>query len=183
MMTRSLKRRHWTAAALLLLLLLGIATMTWYRRPDALLAQATALRDGLSGTAAASSSPRRRQRQLQQLQRAIGQLAPEQRKTFWADRRRQFRDWLNDFFRSPRQEQVARLDAEIDRMDAFRCQGGTGWATELSAKELQQRQKQWLDLTTAEERALVDLYFQMLAERQQQRGSSIPSSPWSDAPT
>jgi hypothetical protein len=183
MMTRSCKRRHWNPAALLFLLFLGMAIMTWYRRPDPLLAQAAALRDELSGTAAASSSSKQRQKQLQQLQQAIGQLTPQQRKTFWADRRRQLNDWLNDFFRSPRQEQVARLDAEIDRMDGYRRQGGTDWTTGLSAEELQERQKKWLDLTTAEERALVDLYFQMLAERQQERGSSVPSSPWSDALT
>jgi hypothetical protein len=183
------KRKYW-AVALMLLLLLGIAGSLWYRRPDASLARALALRDRLTGADAARSSPVERRRQWMQLREAIDQLTPKDRKAFWAERRRRFRAWLDDFFRSSRPEQIARLDEEIERMNAFRRREasdsasgkGPSWTAGLSEEELQQRQKLWLDLTSAEERALVDQYFAMLAQQQQQRGQG-GGSPWGDAPT
>jgi hypothetical protein len=150
-----------------------------------------ALRDQVTGANAARFSPEERRRQWQELRQAIERLTPKDRKAFWTQRRRQFRDWLDNFFRSPRREQIARLDEEIDRMNAFRRRegadgaGGQGpaWATGLSDEELRQRQKLWLDLTSAEERALVDQYFAMLEQQRQQRGQSGGGSPWGDAPT
>lgn len=188
-MSNSRKRRRWGVAALILLFLLSLAGTMRYRHSPSLLNRATALRDRLADTTAPSSAEHR-QRQMRELRQTIEQFSPEERKTFWAKRRRQFRDWLDDFFRSPRPEQIARLDGEIERMNAFRQQGtsptepkGPGWATELSTEELKQREKQWLDLTSAEERALVNLYFQMLSQRQQQGGQAVSFSPWGDAPT
>jgi hypothetical protein len=184
------RKRKYGAVALLLLLLLIIAGWRWSRRPEAPLARALALRDRVTGADSARLSPEERRRQWRQLREAAEQLTPADRKAFWAERRRQFRDWLDDFFRAPRREQIARLDEEIDRMNAFRREAtdsasgqGPGWTAGLSEEELLRRQKLWLDLTTAEERALVDQYFAMLEQQRQQRGQSADFSPWGNEPT
>ena len=186
-MPHSRKRRS-LLAALILLLLLGLSLRFGFRTSDASLARATALRDELTEPSAALS-PEQRRRRFQKLSQAIAELSPRERQAFWADRRRQFQDWLDDFFHSPRQEQVAVLNAEMDRMNAFRRGGagptadrqGPGWTTGLSEEDLQRRQKQWLDLTTAEERALVAEYLGMLSQQQQQTGQG-GSSPWGIEP-
>jgi len=45
--------------------------------------------------------------------------------------------------------------------------GGAGglWANGLSEENREQRRKQWLNLASPEERALVDVYFEMLAQQ------------------
>jgi hypothetical protein len=178
-MTFLRKRKRWLVA-LIFLLLLGILAAAWQSgRP--LLSKALAAREQLNDPGSALS-PQKRSELLQQLHQTLGQLSPAERKEFWAERRQQFRDWLDDFFQAPRQEQIARLDAEIDRMDDFRRrnadQVGNGWAGGLSDEDLLLRQKQWIDLTTAEERAQVDRYFDMLAQQRQQRSQGNGTSPW-----
>jgi hypothetical protein len=188
-MSRSRKRRNGVIAALLLLVLLVLAGRILNGGRDTPPVRPTALLDRLAGMDAAA--PQERRQQLRQLREVISQMSPKEQKEFWAERRRRFRDWLDDFFHSSGQEQVARLDSEIDRMNAFRKQWGAsatepqgpGWATELSEEDLQRRQKLWLDLTGPEERALVARYFGMLSRQQQQSGQGGCYSPWGDAPT
>jgi hypothetical protein len=189
-MRRSHRRRRLVLALLLLLLLVSMGMLGWGRGPSSSLNAAIALRNELTQPnrpPRSSAAPRPR---FQELRRAIDRLTPEARREFWADRRRQFRNWLEDFFRATPQEQAAILDSEKRRMREFRqretaggpdAQGPT-WTNGLSAEELQRREKLWLDLTTAEERALVDTYFQMLS---QQPGGGQPGSPspWGNCPT
>jgi hypothetical protein len=167
---------------LLLLLLLGLVVAVRGRRPEPSPLRAAALIDRLTGTE--SAPPQERRRQVRELRETLAQLSPREQTEFWDDRRRRFCDWLDDFFRAPADEQAVRLDDEIARMRDFRRQAegeGDDSTNGPGEEELRRRQKIWLDLTTAEERALVDQYLGMLSQRQQQFGQS-GFSPWGDVP-
>jgi hypothetical protein len=164
----------------------------WYRGRTSRLTEAIALRDQLtSSNTSCSSGQQPHQPQFPDLRRAVDQLSPNERRKFWADRRRQFRDWLDDFFRAPPREQAAVLDSEIRRMREFReretahsadGQGPT-WTNGLSQEDLLLRERIWLDLTTPEERAQVDTYLQMLSQQGQSGGQPGLRSPWGNCPS
>lgn len=185
------RQRRRLALALLLLLLLSSGGAMWYRGQPSRLTEAVALRDQLTNPNMPRSSDQQRRPQFADLRQSIDQLSPAERREFWADRRRQFRDWLDDFFHAPPGEQAAVLDSEIRRMREFRERETAGsasgqgptWTNGLSQAELLLREKIWLDLTTPEERALVDLYFQMLSQQGQAGGQPGSRSPWGNCPS
>jgi hypothetical protein len=169
----------------LVLLLLAVILLLFLARREPPPARANELRDQLIG----ATAPTNRQAQWQQLREEIARLSPRQRQEFWAERRKEFRAWLADLFQAPPDERAARLDEEIDRMQTFRRQGQSSDGGPSAGgpmptpQQLDLRSRQWLDATTPEERVMVALYFQMLAQRQQQLGQPACSSPWGDEST
>jgi hypothetical protein len=172
------------------LLLLSLGALVWVRGQPSRLSATIALRDELTQPPRSRRTTGARRPQFQELRQAIDRLTPQEQQRFWADRRRQFREWLEVFFRAPPHEQAAMLDRERQRMREFRARetagdpdaAGPTWTNGLSPEELQRRQKLWLDLASAEERALVDAYFEMLA--QQSPGDQTGfGSPWGNCPS
>jgi hypothetical protein len=185
----STPRKRSLLAVALSLLLLAVAGALLYCRPDPRQVRVTELSDRLTAPQTTPPPPQEGRRLWRELHHEIGQLPAAAQRQFWDKRRRVFRDWVEDFFRAPRQEQAALLQQEIDRMREFQRQHasagvpGAGWSAGLDAEELDRRRRQWLDLTTPEERALVGLYFEMLSQQgQQSGGGSGAPSPWGDAP-
>lgn len=60
---------------------------------------------------------------------------------------------------------------------------GTTWTNGLSQEDLLLRERIWLDLTTAEERAQVDRYLHMLSQQSQSGGQPGLTSPWGNCPS
>jgi hypothetical protein len=185
------KRKWWLLAALLLLLTLGGGLGIYgLVRPDPHLARAEALRGQLTGEAGRGLSPEERQELRQQLAEEVRQLSPEQRQQLAAERRRVFRQRLDQYFALPPPERRAFLDGQINRMEAARREraqaaangdaagagpdraGGFGRGAWRSAdpEERQRRRREMLDATSPEERAMVAAYFRDLNNRRQQLG-------------
>jgi hypothetical protein len=74
---------------------------------------------------------------------------------------------------------------EFREREIARSASGQGptWTNGLSQEELLLRERIWLDLTTAEERAQVDTYFQMLSQQGQANGQPGLRSPWGNCPS
>jgi hypothetical protein len=106
----------------------------------------------------------------------VQKLTPAQRGDLFKDRRKAFEDRIAGFFKKSRQEQIAQLDEDINRMRQFRGQGppGGGPINTLgrarSSDDRDTRRRERLDQTTPEFRAQRAEYFKQLNARRQQRG-------------
>jgi len=171
------KRRRWTLVAVLVLGLLGIG-LYYYLRPDPQMIRVQYLRRQLTGEKARDLTPEQRRELGRELGEEIRQLSPEQRRELAKERQRGFREQVERFFKLSKKEQFARLDEQIDRMDAARRSAGTnggpagptGNRGPTSPEDREHRRRQRLDETTPEDRALFAEYFQQLKNRRQQRG-------------
>jgi hypothetical protein len=89
---------------------------------------------------------------------------------------------MQNYFKLPRQQQIALLDEDINRMDRMRQQAGNqfgpggfgnppqGGRGSASAEDRDRRRRDRLDQTTPEDRAMFAEYFAQLRARRQQRG-------------
>ena len=109
----------------------------------------------------------------------IGNLSAEQRREFFTsglpagftgmiERR------MDEFFALPPEEQQKKLDAEIDRMEQWRGQGGGGppWARggDMTEQQRDEMRKRMLDNTTPELRSKFERRMRMINDRRQERG-------------
>jgi uncharacterized protein with von Willebrand factor type A (vWA) domain len=194
------KHKRLAVVSVVLLLFLGAAVgVFWRLRPDPQVRRAKELGQQLMGENGRKLSPEQRRELGREFRNELQQLTPEQRREVFKDRRKAFDERLDKFFKMTRQEQIAQLDADIDRMESMRKQreraraeearkpqaagqttqgdyrndagsnGRGGWR-KLSPDEREQRRKQMLDQTTPEQRANMAEYFRQLRERRQQRG-------------
>jgi hypothetical protein len=156
-----------------IVLIAGVALFFYWRaRPDPKVAQARELGKQLADR----SLPADQRRELgKRFREQMQQLSPEQRGELFKDRRKATEKRIADYFKKSRQEQIAQLDEDIDRMQRFRGQGppggpGNGPGRVRSDDERDARRRQRLDQTTPEFRAQAAEYFRELNARRQQRG-------------
>src|SRR5262249_53857234 len=141
-------------------------------RPDPQLAHARELGKQLADRGLSADQ---RQALGKQFREEMRKLSPQQRGELFKDRQRAMRERITGFFKKSRQEQVAQLDEDINRMQQFRGQGpppgGTnGAGSFVSSEDRDTRRRQRLDQSTAEERAQRAEYFKQLNARRQERG-------------
>jgi hypothetical protein len=156
-----------------LILLAGVALFFYWRaRPDPDVAQARELGKQLADNSLSADQRRELRKQLRD---QVQQLSPEQRGELFKDRRKAFQKRIADYFKKSRQEQIAQLDEDIDRMQRFRGQGPPGGPGNVAGRtrsdeDRDARRRQRLDQTTPEFRAQAAEYFRQLNARRQQRG-------------
>ena len=157
-----------------IVLMLAVLAFFLYRRvrPDSQLAHARDLGKQLADS---SLSANQRRELGKQFREEVRKLSPQQRGDLFKDRQKAMRDRIAGFFKKSKQEQVAQLDEDINRMQQFRGQdpppgGANGAAPFVSSEDRDTRRRQRLDQSTAEERAQRAEYFKQLKARRQQRG-------------
>jgi hypothetical protein len=177
-------RKRWGIMGGVALLLLGLGVAYWWLRPDPALAHLRALRDQL---AEASLGGDQRRELWGQFRQEVRQLSPDQRGQLFADRGQRFKERLAQYSKLPKNERVAFLNQEIDRMEAARkeweknrppdAQAGAARARDnrfRGDEEREQRRRAFLDRTTPEERVQLAEFRKDMNQLRQQRG--LP--PW-----
>ena len=160
--------------ALGILIVLTVLVLCLYQRvrPDPQLAHARELGKQLADRSLSSEKRRELGKQFRDEMR---KLSPQQRGELFKDRQKAMRDRIAGYFKKSRQEQMAQLDEDINRMQQFRGQGpppgGANTAAPfVSSEDRDTRRRQRVDQSTAEERAQRAEYFKQLNARRQQRG-------------
>ena len=152
-----------------------LAVLLYLRlRPDPHVARARELAKQMANSTLSAEQRREVGRQLRD---QVQKLNPAQRRDFFQDRRKAMEKRIADFFKKSRQEQVAQLDEDINRMQQFRGQGPPPGGGPLniagrarSAEDRDTRRRERLDQNTPEFRAQMAEYFKQLNARRQQRG-------------
>lgn len=168
------RNRQRLLTASIVLLSAFLAALAFLRfRPDPKVAQARELAKQLADR----SLPAEQRRELgKQFREQVQRLSPAQRGDLFKDRRKAMEERIASFFKKSRQEQLAQLDEDIDRMQQFRGQGppGGGFGNNpgrgRSAEDRDTRRRERLDQTTPEFRAQRAEYFRQLNARRQERG-------------
>src|SRR5262245_44142408 len=165
------QKRFLGAAAIALLLCLAVL-LYWRLRPDPKLAQARELGKQLADRGLSAEQRRELGKQFRD---QVKGLSADQRSELFKDRRKAFEDRIAGYFKKSRQEQIAQLDEDIDRMNQFRGPRGAGGPMNNagpggSAEDRDLRRRQRLDQTTPEQRAQMAEYFKQLNDRRRQRG-------------
>ena len=122
-----------------------------------------------------------RRAQFEAIRQRVDELSEEQRRAFHKGGRERFQQMMvermNEFFAMTPEDQKARLDEIIDRIEerrANRDQSGGGrpggGRGNMSAAQRDQRSKERLDRSTPEMRAKMDRFRDMMNDRRQQRG-------------
>jgi hypothetical protein len=159
-----------------IVLIAVVAFLYWRSGPDPQVEHVRALGKQLADNELSASQ---RQEVRKQFREEVRQLAPEQRRDLFKDRREAFQKRIADYFKKPRQEQIAQLDQDIKRMDEFlrqRQQDPTAQANNLgtwrggNSEDRDLRRRERLDQSTPQERAQRAEYFRQLNERRQQLG-------------
>jgi hypothetical protein len=171
-MNMILNRERLVAAGILIVL--AILAFSLYRRirPDPQLAHARELGKQLADR---SLSADQRRELGKQFREEMQKLSPQQRGDLFKDRQKAMRDRIAGFFKKSKQEQMAQLDEDINRMQQFRGQGPppggrNGAQVARSSDDRDNRKRERIDQTTPEERAQRAEYFKQLNARRQQRG-------------
>jgi hypothetical protein len=138
-------------------------------------------------SAEARKLPPEQQRELRrQFGKEMEKLSPAERNRLFAERQRRSRERMQNYFKQPRQQQVALLDQDIKRMEQMRQQGGNQFGPGAqgnptqngrgpsSAEDRDRRRRDRLDQSTPEDRAMFAEYLSQLRARQQQRGMMGP---------
>jgi uncharacterized membrane protein len=182
------KRTTGTVTAVLLFLLM------WWALSyggDGQLAKVQDLRNQLRGDAGKKLAPEQRRDLWKQLNDEMKQLSPEQRRTLAKQQNRAMTEKFKKFFSQSKSQQLAQLDADINRMEAARKKweqnkksgssgfggngpGGAGkgpaGGKSLDPQQREHMRKERLEQTTPELRAMTSEYFRMLKDRREQRG-------------
>ena len=116
--------------------------------------------------------------QQQEFRDRIRELTPEQRREFFTSMGPRFAPMmarrLDEFFDLPREEQLQRIDQDIDRMEAMRAdgQGGPPWAGrgQMTQQQRDEMMKRMLDNTTPELRSKFEKRLKMMNDRRVERG-------------
>jgi hypothetical protein len=177
-------RKSAIALAVAVLVLLGTWWAVNHFRDDPRVARLEHLTRQLTGPEQTARESQRAR--WKQWRRELDALTPVQRQQFWGDRRATFRDWLSSLMSASKNDRAEMLSQVISAIKEFRRQwqeegnaAGPGWRADLSPLELEQRQQEWLAMTTPQERALVEAFLRMLAAQSQLLGETT-SSPWGD---
>jgi uncharacterized membrane protein len=154
-----------------------LAVLLYLRfRPDPKVAQARELAKQLADRTLSAEQRREMGRQLRD---QVQKLNPAQRRDLFQDRRKAMEKRIADFFKKSRQEQIAQLDEDINRMQQFRGQGPPGGGQmnnpgrARSSEDRDTRRRERLDQSTPEFRAQMAEYFKQLNARRQQRGFRV----------
>jgi hypothetical protein len=161
-----------------LILLIGAICIIWRLLPDRQLARARKLQGQLADR---SLDIDQRRLLRDQFRQEMQGLSAEQRRSLFGDRRRQMAGRIHQYFQLAKQDRLAYLDAQIDRMQKARPerQGnppfGNGAVQRISwqsgnPQDREQRRKEWLDKTTPQDRAERQQFMKDLRDRMQQRG-------------
>jgi hypothetical protein len=167
-----LNRKRLLVASLALLLVVLALFLYRRARPDSQVAHARELGKQIADTSITADQRRELGKRLRE---EVRKLSPEQRSELFKDRREAARARMASFFKKSRQEQIAQLDEDINRMQQFRGQGPPGGAmngaaASRSSEDRDTRRRQRVDQGTPEDRAMRAEYFQQLNARRQQRG-------------
>jgi hypothetical protein len=187
----SSSKKKWLIAAVILLLLLS-ATGAWamWTREDP---QLTKVRDMLAQIEDAPWDQRRKQ--FEGVRPEMEKLTEEQRDELRDERRQRWEEReaqeMKKFFAMPHEQQIAELDKQIDRMEAWRKKrekegdrrrggpnggnrfrgGGRSFGQDANGGNAAvDRSKRSLDRRSADSRAQRDQYRRMMADRMRQRG-------------
>jgi hypothetical protein len=168
----TLSRNRFIVVAIVLVL--AVLALCLYRRirPDPRLAHA---RDLGKQMADRSLSADQRRELGKQFREEVRKLTPAQRGDLFKDRQKAMRERIAGFFKKSKQEQIAQLDEDINRMQQFQGQGPAPGGRNAagvarSSEDRDTRRRERIDLSTPEERALRAEYFKQLNARRQQRG-------------
>lgn len=153
----------------------------WCFRPDPQLTKVEEMREQLRNEETRNLTREQRRELFGQFRKEVEKLSIEQRRQLFAERRNPFRERLEKYFQSSRQEQVAMLDQTIQREEQFRANlangnpgrgfGNPGGST---PEDREKRRQQWLSMTTPLERAQMAEFRLQVQQRRQQLG--LP--PW-----
>jgi hypothetical protein len=178
------KRTRRGIASLCLLLALLLLFLIFYRlrHGDPQLAKVEKLRQQMASEETRKLSLEQQRELRRQFGREVQKLAPADRQKLFAERQRRSRERLQNYFSLPRQQQIAMLDEDINRMERMRQQAGNqsgqnppqGGRGPSSAEDRDRRRRDRLDQTTPEDRAMFAEYFSQLRARRQQRGMMGP---------
>jgi len=146
-------------------------------RPDPNVARARELAKQMADATLSADQRRQVGRQFRD---QVQKLNPAQRRDVFQDRRKAMEKRIADFFKKSRQEQIAQLDEDINRMQQFRGQGPPQGGGPMnnpgrarSSEDRDTRRRERLDQTTPEFRAQMAEYFKQLNARRQQRGFRV----------
>jgi hypothetical protein len=165
-------RKRIVALGIVIVLVVLVLCLYQRVRPDPQLAHARELGKQLADR---SISGDQRRELGKQFRAEMRKLSPQQRGELFKDRQRAMRERIAGFFKKSRQEQIAQLDSDINRMQQFRNQGPpqgpmnpSGIARSSDDRDARRRLR--IDQSTAEERAQRAEYFKQLNARRQERG-------------
>jgi hypothetical protein len=165
-------RKGIVALGIVIVLVVLVVCLYQRIRPDPQLASARELGKQLADRSLSADQRRELGKQFREEMR---KLSPQQRGQLFKDRQKAMQDRIAGFFKKSRQEQVAQLDEDINRMQQFRNQGPppgpmnpAGVARSSDDRDARRRQR--IDQSTAEERAQRAEYFKQLNARRQERG-------------
>jgi len=153
----------------------------WYFRPDPQLVRVEEMREQLRSEETRNLTREQRRELFGQFRKEVEKLSIEQRRQLFAGRRNPFRERLEKYFQSTRQEQLAMLDQTIQREEQFRTNlangspaRGFGNQGNSTPEDREKRRQQWLSMTTPLERAQMAEFRLQVQQRRQQLG--LP--PW-----
>jgi hypothetical protein len=153
----------------------------WYFRPDLQLVKVEEMREQLRSEESRNLTREQRRELFGQFRKEVEKLSIEQRRQLFAGRRNPFRERLEKYFQSSRQEQLAMLDQTIQREEQFRANlangapaRGFGNQGTSTPEDREKRRQQWLSMTTPLERAQMAEFRLQVQQRRQQLG--LP--PW-----
>jgi hypothetical protein len=180
-MILSSRQRRILLALVLILVILLVGRWFW---PDARAARAKQLQAELFSPEARNLSPEQRQARWREFREVTKALSPEQRRQLMAEGRKRKQAEIGRYFRMSPQEKTRYLDEQINRMERIRQNGkaraggppggararGASSGSNRSPQQRDQRRQQFLDSSTAAERAQMNAFMRDLNARRTQRG-------------
>ena len=121
-----MKKTHWSIAGIVLLMLLfgGAWAMGMFRSEDPKVTELKAKAAALMGEEGKKLTPEQRRKGMQELRAQAEALPPEQRQQAFEAGRQHFQQRMEqhmaEFFKLPKDKQLAALDKEIDQNEARR---------------------------------------------------------------
>src|SRR5262245_33170414 len=186
MTMKTMTRKRWLAAVLLLLAGAGIVWACW---PDGRLAKAKALQKELFGPGAKSLPPEQRKQKWQELRAVQKQLSPAQREELGAEMRKKRQAEMARYFKMSPKEKARHLDEIIKRQEQMKKSrqgqakagakgsappGGPrpvfGSGGDRSPKGRDDRRQGFLDKSTPAERAQFTQFMKDLKDRRAKQG-------------
>jgi len=192
----NIAKRRWCALIAVLLLLSGCYWIYGRYRAKQNLAKVEALARELAPEQARKLPEQQRRELFKQLQTAMRQLSPAQRGQMFQMQRQKRTEEMKRVLQLPKRQQLAHLDKEIKQSEERRRRfeqmqkanggmrpgggppgfpRGNGRSPPTDPAQREQRAKQRLDRSTAEERAVSSEYRKLLNDRRAQLG--LPQSP------
>lgn len=185
-------RRRWKRWLAMLLLLLLIVGTVWAVRPDSHMSRVQELQKELAKGNALSAEERKAK--FTELRNEMKHLTDDQKWDLGAPMREKQKAEMDRYFAMAPVEKVKYLDSKIDSSERMRKEwekksgssgksgppptggGGSGGGKGTKTPEsIEKARKQFLDRTSADDRARMDVYRKEMNDRRKQRGLPVRS--------